>query len=143
MSHSPLVRLRDVAGRLRAVGREVLGRAWTAMLDLQRRWRGLSAYRRLGIAVGVGLAGLLILVVALGGRAGCDTRTDAEARLGAVMGALQQEAAQGYLALPALAQRVIQINTAATTFEQTGDAQAYCDALDAIRAGERYERRAP
>lgn len=106
------------------------------MLDLQRRWRGLSAYRRLGIAIGLGLAGLLILVVALGGGAGCDTRGEAEARLVAVMGALQQEAAQGRLPLPALAQRVMQINTAATTFEQTGDAQAYCDALDAIRAGE-------
>jgi hypothetical protein len=63
----------------------------------------------------------------------CTNRADAEQRLAELMQDLQQQTSDSRLTLEALANRVTDINAAATEFERTSDAHAYCEALDRIR----------
>jgi len=140
MTNAVPPRLRSMLARLRA-GVDLLGdRGRTAyrnaMQALHRHWLRVPGTWRVVAAGTAGMLALLLLTALLARDPGCATRADAEARLAAVMGALQQEAAHGQLTLAELAKRVTQVNVAATAFARTGDAQAYCAALGTIRSGE-------
>lgn len=129
---SMLARLRAVVGLL---GGRVASARRHAVQAFRRLWSRLPGTWRVVAAGSAGVLALLLITVILSREPGCATRADAEARLAAVMGALQQETAHGQLTLAELAKRVTQVNVAATAFARTGDAQAYCEALVAIRSG--------
>jgi hypothetical protein len=91
--------------------------------------------RRAGVAAAVGVA-----VVAAGaafwfaGSSGCSSHDDVTARVAVVSSALQEKAAQGKLSVEELAGGIKRVNEAATAYETTKDAQAYCEALDKLSA---------
>lgn len=92
---------------------------------------GLSYRMLAAIAVGIVALAALAMAVFVDVR-GCTTREDVTARASLVSSQLQQAASEGKLKLEELAAGIKQMNDAATAYETTKDAQAYCDALDKL-----------
>jgi hypothetical protein len=83
----------------------------------------------------IGAAAILAAAVAwffASGSSACSNREQVEARVSLVASQLQQAASQGKLKLEELAAGIKQMNDAATAYETTKDAQAYCEALDKL-----------
>lgn len=95
-------------------------------------WRILSPWQKLSTLAAAALVIALVLL-ATSGSSTCATQADAEAQLEVLMQDLQKQASDGTLGLEVLAQRVTRINTAAEAFARTGDHEAYCTALEALR----------
>ena len=77
---------------------------------------------------------LLAVVLFATGGAGCGNRTDVEARVASISAALQEAAAQGRITPQELAARIVRVNSAATAYETSKDASAFCEALNALDA---------
>lgn len=86
-----------------------------------------------GIIAVVAVAGVAALAALVtSGSRSCSNREHVEARVSLVSSQLQQAATQGRLKLEELAAGIKQMNDAATAYETTKDAQAYCEALDKL-----------
>lgn len=99
---------------------------------LQHAWTTLTPTHRI-LAVTCAAIAVVCTLYMFSNSATCVTRSDAETRLAELMQELQQSTANGSLSLDALAQRVTEINAAATAFESSNDAHTFCEALDRIR----------
>ena len=87
----------------------------------------------IGIIAAVAVAGIAaVAVLVTSGSRSCSNREQVEARVSLVSSQLQQAATQGKLKLEELAAGIKQMNDAATAYETTKDAQAYCEALDKL-----------
>jgi hypothetical protein len=95
-------------------------------------WRTLPTWQKLSTLAALALV-IALAILATSGSAACATQADAEAQLEVLMQDLQKQASDGTLGLDTLAQRVTRINTAAEAFARTGDPEAYCTALEALR----------
>ncbi len=80
--------------------------------------------------------GALVGAVAVGwivtSAGGCSSRADVEARVAAIAAAVQADAAQKRISIGELADRIKQLNMAATAFERSRDLGAYCETLDEL-----------
>jgi hypothetical protein len=90
------------------------------------------SYRVFAASAAVAVVAIVLSIVMFADVRGCSTREDVTARVSAVSSQLQQAAAQGKLKLEELAAGIKQVNDAATAYETTKDAQAYCEALDSL-----------
>jgi hypothetical protein len=84
---------------------------------LYNEWKSRPPHQRALAATGLALAAASLILQ----------------RLAELMQDLQQQTSDSRLTLEALADRITDINAAATEFERTSDAHAYCEALDRIR----------
>jgi hypothetical protein len=92
---------------------------------------------RLRWIAGIGAGAVVLLAVAglfLATRGGCSSREDVIASVGLVSSAFQEAAAQERIKVEDLASGVKRMNEAATAYETSSDHQAYCDALDKLKA---------
>jgi type II secretory pathway component PulM len=99
---------------------------------LYNEWKSRPPRQRALAATGLALAAASLILL-INSDPACTNRADAEQRLAELMQDLQQQTSDSRLTLEALANRVTDINAAATEFERTSDAHAYCEALDSIR----------
>jgi hypothetical protein len=95
---------------------------------------GLSSRTLLMLGGAVAIVVIALSFWLYSGRGGCSSRADIEARVQALAGEAQQAASQGKINVEELASRIKRMNEAASAYETSKDAQAYCEALGKLQA---------
>lgn len=95
-------------------------------------WNALSVRWRIGAAGLTGVAAIGLVAWLVGGGRPCGERADVEARVAALSGNLQADAASAKITIVELSSRIKKLNAAATAFESSKDLRAYCEALDQL-----------